>query len=337
MLDTNSLINTQIFLKSSPKEKLFQENFELKKTKLSALDDNQVLIEVIYISIDAANRAWMQGRTYRSQILPGDVMGGYALGKILESRSNKFKVGDYVEGDLGWQNYAIRNEKELIKTSINSSKSLHMSVLGITGKTAYFGLDLAKLQEGETVLISAAAGAVGNVAGQIAKIYGCKVIGITSSDEKANWLINDLGFDGVINYKNNNFVKDLRKLCPEKVDVYFDNVGGPIFESVLFAMNNFGRIICCGAVSQYDQAAPESGPRGVPGLIVTKRLNLRGFIVMDFEDRKKEAEKQLMDWIEKKQIKPAEDIVIGLENTPNALIGLLNGENKGKRMVRINK
>lgn len=337
MLDTNSLINTQIFLKSSPKEKLLQENFELKKTKLSALDDNQVLIEVIYISIDAANRAWMQGRTYRSQILPGDVMGGYALGKILESRSNKFKVGDYVEGDLGWQNYAIRNEKELIKTSINSSKSLHMSVLGITGKTAYFGLDLAKLQEGETVLISAAAGAVGNVAGQIAKIYGCKVIGITSSDEKANWLINDLGFDGVINYKNNNFVKDLRKLCPEKVDVYFDNVGGPIFESVLFAMNNFGRIICCGAVSQYDQAAPESGPRGVPGLIVTKRLNLRGFIVMDFEDRKKEAEKQLMDWIEKKQIKPAEDIVIGLENTPNALIGLLNGENKGKRMVRINK
>ena len=337
MLDTNSLINTQIFLKSSPKEKLLQENFELKKTKLSALDDNQVLIEVIYISIDAANRAWMQGRTYRSQILPGDVMGGYALGKILGSRSDKFKVGDYVEGDLGWQNYAIRNEKELIKTSINSSKSLHMSVLGITGKTAYFGLDLAKLQEGETVLISAAAGAVGNVAGQIAKIYGCKVIGITSSDEKANWLINDLGFDGVINYKNNNFVKDLRKLCPEKVDVYFDNVGGPIFESVLFAMNNFGRIICCGAVSQYDQAAPESGPRGVPGLIVTKRLNLRGFIVMDFEDIKKEAEKQLMDWIEKKQIKPAEDIVIGLENTPNALIGLLNGENKGKRMVRINK
>ena len=337
MLDTSSLVNKQIFLKSSPKEKLLQDNFELKETKLASIRDNQVLIEVIYISIDAANRAWMQGRTYRSQILPGDVMGGYALGKVIDSKSDKFKVGDYVEGDLGWQNYSIRNEKELIKTTIKSTKSLHMSVLGITGKTAYFGLGLAKLKEGETVLISAAAGAVGNVAGQIAKIRGCKVIGITSTDEKANWLINEIGFDGVINYKNNNFVKDLRKLCPEKIDVYFDNVGGPIFESVLFAMNNFGRIICCGAVSQYDQAAPESGPRGVPGLIVTKRLNLKGFIVMDFEDKKNEAEKQLMDWIEKKQIKPAEDIVVGLENTPNALIGLLNGENKGKRMVRINK
>ena len=269
MLDINSLVNKQIYLKSSPKDKLLEDHFELKNSSIGNLDKNQVLIEVIYISIDAANRAWMQGRTYRSQILPGDIMGGYALGKVIATMSNKFSVGDYVEGDLGWQNYAIRNEDELIKTTIKSSESLHMSVLGITGKTAYFGLELAKLKKGETVLISAAAGAVGNVAGQIAKIYGCKVIGITSSDEKSKWLKDELGFDGVVNYKNNNFVKDLRSLCPEKIDVYFDNVGGTIFESVLFAMNNFGRIICCGAVSQYDQAAPQNGPRGVPGLIVT--------------------------------------------------------------------
>ena len=337
MLDINSQINKQIYLKSSPKDKLTKENFELKESKINHLDSNQVLVEVMYISIDAANRAWMQGRTYRSQILPGDVMGGYALGKVIDSKSNKFKVGDYVEGDLGWQNYSIVNEAELIKTSIKSSENLHMSVLGITGKTAYFGLELAELKKGETVLISAAAGAVGNVAGQIAKIRGCKVIGITGSDDKAKWLIDELGFDGVINYKNDNFVKDLRALCPEKIDVYFDNVGGPIFESVLFAMNNFGRIICCGAVSQYDQAAPQNGPRGVPGLIVTKRLSLKGFIVMDFEDKKNEAEKQLMEWIDNKQIKPAEDIIIGLENTPSALIGLLNGENKGKRMVKLIK
>jgi len=294
MLDISSLTNKQIYLKSSPKDKLLEDNFEFKSSKVENLDNNQVLVEVIYISIDAANRAWMQGRTYRSQILPGDVMGGYALGIVIAANNSDFNIGDYVEGDLGWQNYAIRDAKELIKTSIKSSENLHMSVLGITGKTAYFGLNLAGLKKGETVLISAAAGAVGNVAGQIAKIKGCKVIGITSSDEKAVWLKDTLGFDGVVNYKNNNFVKDLRSLCPEKVDVYFDNVGGTIFESVLFAMNNFGRIICCGAVSQYDQAAPQNGPRGVPGLIVTKRLTLKGFIVMDFNKKEQEeAEKNL--------------------------------------------
>jgi NADPH-dependent curcumin reductase CurA len=336
MLDISSLTNKQIYLKSSPKDKLLEDNFEFKNSKVKNLDHNQVLVEVVYISIDAANRAWMQGRTYRSQILPGDVMGGYALGKVIATNNNNFNIGDYVEGDLGWQNYAIRDAKELIKTSIKASENLHMSVLGITGKTAYFGLGLADLKKGETVLISAAAGAVGNVAGQIAKIKGCKVIGITSSDEKAIWLKEVLGFDGVVNYKNDNFVKDLRSLCPEKVDVYFDNVGGPIFESVLFAMNNFGRIICCGAVSQYDQASPQNGPRGVPGLIVTKRLTLKGFIVMDFNEKEQEeAEKNLLNWINQNKIIPAEDIMNGLESTPMALIGLLNGDNKGKRLVKI--
>jgi|TARA_B100001059_G_scaffold67899_1_gene64776 NADPH-dependent curcumin reductase CurA len=336
MLDISSLTNKQIYLKSSPKDKLLEDNFEFKNSKVKDLDHNQVLVEVVYISIDAANRAWMQGRTYRSQILPGDVMGGYALGKVIATNNNNFNIGDYVEGDLGWQNYAIRDAKELIKTSIKASENLHMSVLGITGKTAYFGLGLADLKKGETVLISAAAGAVGNVAGQIAKIKGCKVIGITSSDEKASWLKDVLGFDGVVNYKNDNFIKDLRSLCPEKVDVYFDNVGGPIFESVLFAMNNFGRIICCGAVSQYDQASPQNGPRGVPGLIVTKRLTLKGFIVMDFNEKEQEeAEKNLLNWINQNKIIPAEDIMNGLESTPMALIGLLNGDNKGKRLVKI--
>jgi len=336
MLDISSLTNKQIYLKSSPKDKLLEDNFEFINSKVKDLDHNQVLVEVVYISIDAANRAWMQGRTYRSQILPGDVMGGYALGKVIATNNNNFNIGDYVEGDLGWQNYAIRDAKELIKTSIKASENLHMSVLGITGKTAYFGLGLADLKKGETVLISAAAGAVGNVAGQIAKIKGCKVIGITSSDEKALWLKDVLGFDGVVNYKNDNFIKDLRSLCPEKVDVYFDNVGGPIFESVLFAMNNFGRIICCGAVSQYDQASPQNGPRGVPGLIVTKRLTLKGFIVMDFNEKEQEeAEKNLLNWINQNKIIPAEDIMNGLESTPMALIGLLNGDNKGKRLIKI--
>jgi len=210
-----------------------------------------------------------------------------------------------------------------------------MSVLGITGRTAYIGMKLANLKKEDTVLISAAAGAVGNVAGQIAKIHGCRVIGLTGSEIKSKWLVEELGFDGAINYKSGNLVKDLRKLCPNKVDVYFDNVGGEIFESILFGMNNHGRIICCGALSLYDQLPPKSGPRGVPGIIVTKRLSLKGFIVMDFDHQKEEAIKQLQKWINENKLIVSEDIVEGLEAAPSALIGLLNGENKGKRMVKI--
>ena len=335
MLDITSLKNKQIYLVENPKDKLLKEHFEIKVNNIRELKENEILVETKYISIDAANRAWMQGRTYRDQVLPGDVMGGYALGKVIASRNNNFKENEYVEGDLGWQNYSIKNENELIKTIITEDENLHMSVLGITGKTAYFGLKLAELKAGETVLISAAAGAVGNVAGQIAKIKGCKVVGITSSKEKADWLINQIGFDAVVNYKSENFYKEIRSACPDKVDVYFDNVGGSIFETVLFAMNNYGRIICCGAVSQYDQAAPQSGPRGVPGIIVTKRLTLKGFIVMDFDDQKEIAEQELKQWLKNGKIIAAEDILEGIENTPEGLIGLLNGNNKGKRLIKI--
>ena len=335
MLDITSLKNKQIYLMENPKDKLLKEHFEIKVNNIRELKENEILVETKYISIDAANRAWMQGRTYRDQVLPGDVMGGYALGKVIASRNNNFKENEYVEGDLGWQNYSIKNENELIKTIITEDENLHMSVLGITGKTAYFGLKLAELKAGETVLISAAAGAVGNVAGQIAKIKGCKVVGITSSKEKADWLINQIGFDAVVNYKSENFYKEIRSACPDKIDVYFDNVGGSIFETVLFAMNNYGRIICCGAVSQYNQAAPQSGPRGVPGIIVTKRLTLKGFIVMDFDDQKEIAEQELKQWLKDGKIIAAEDILEGIENTPEGLIGLLNGDNKGKRLIKI--
>ena len=329
------LINKQIFLKETPQGKLSNSHFETISSDITSPDEGKVLVETLYISIDAANRAWMQGRTYRDQILPGNLMAGFALGKIIETKSDNFKVGDIVEGDLGWQKYSLKSENEIEKAHIISSLSLHMSVLGITGRTAYFGMKLADLKKEDTVLISAAAGAVGNVAGQIAKIKGCRVIGITSTEEKAKWLTEDLGFDGVVNYKNGNLVKDLKELCPNKVDVYFDNVGGDIFETIMFGMNNHGRVICCGALSQYDQAPPKCGPRGIPGIIVTKRLSLRGFIVMDFDGQKEEANKQLLEWINNKELLVAEDIVEGLENTPSALIGLLNGENKGKRIVKI--
>jgi len=329
------LKNKQIFLKETPQDKLSNAHFEIRTSEIPSPADGQILIETLYISIDAANRAWMQGRTYRDQILPGNLMAGFALGKVIETKNNNFNVGDMVEGDLGWQNYSLKSANEIVKARIISSPNLHMSVLGITGRTAYFGMQLANLKNKDTVVVSAAAGAVGNVAGQIAKIKGCRVIGITGSKEKSQWLIQDLGFDEVVNYKNGNWLKNLKELCPNKIDVYFDNVGGDIFESIMFRMNNYGRVICCGALSQYDRAPPKSGPRGIPGIIVTKRLSLRGFIVMDFDDQKEEANKQLQEWIDNKKILVAEDIVEGLENTPSALIGLLNGENKGKRLVKL--
>ena len=194
------LINKQIFLKETPQGKLSNSHFETISSDIASPDNGKALVETLYISIDAANRAWMQGRTYRDQILPGNLMAGFALGKIIETKSDNFKVGDIVEGDLGWQNYSLKSENEIDKAHIISSLSLHMSVLGITGRTAYLGMKLADLKKEDTVLISAAAGAVGNVAGQIAKIKGCRVIGITGSEEKAKWLTQDLGFDGVVNY-----------------------------------------------------------------------------------------------------------------------------------------
>ncbi len=329
------MINQQIFLKEKPTNELSQRHFEMKSSEIIELPSDCVLIEVTYISIDAANRAWMQGPTYREQILPGDLMGGYALGKIIKSNSSSFKVGEHVEGDLGWQKYAIKKFNQVTKAIIKDTESLHMSVFGLTGRTAYFGLEIANIKPFQTILVSAAAGAVGNMVGQIAKLKGCKVVGVTGSEEKSHWLINELGFDGAVTYKNKNYRKQLREICPEKIDVYFDNVGGKIFETALFSMKNFGKIICCGALSQYDTSNFSNSPRGVPGLIVTKRLSVKGFIVLDFDDRKKEAEDNIHQWIKEKKIKPVYDIIEGIENTPQALIGLLNGDNKGKRLVKL--
>ncbi|HEY0437529.1 MAG TPA: NADP-dependent oxidoreductase, partial [Phenylobacterium sp.] len=211
-----------------------------------------------------------------------------------------------------------------------------MSVYGIAGLTAYFGLlECGRPKAGDTVVVSAAAGSVGSIVGQIARIKGCRVVGIAGGEEKGRWLVEELGFDAAVDYKAPDFKRRLREHCPEGIDVYFDNVGGDIFEACLFAMKNHGRIACCGALSQYDGAPPPHGPRGIPGLIVTKRLTLRGFVVMDFDDQREKALADLQGWVASGQLKVQEDIVDGLENTPVALIGLLAGENRGKRMVRV--
>ncbi|MDB5428443.1 MAG: zinc-containing alcohol dehydrogenase superfamily [Phenylobacterium sp.] len=330
--------NRQIVLDRLPQgDKLGPEHFRLTAdTAQPAPGDGEVLLRTRYISLDAANRAWMQGATYRSALTSGQVMAGGALAEVVESNVGHLKPGDVVFADTGWQDYAVLLGKRLVKLPPLEPMTHLMSVFGVAGLTAYFGLlECGKPKAGETVVVSAAAGSVGSIVGQIAKLKGCKVVGIAGGAEKGRWLVDELGFDVALDYKAGDLRRQMKEAIPEGIDVYFDNTGGDILETCLFAMKTFGRIACCGAVSQYDGAAPPHGPRGVPGLIVTKRLTLRGFVVMDFDDQREKALKDLQAWVASGQIKVQEDIIEGLENTPAALIGLLAGENRGKRMVKV--
>jgi NADPH-dependent curcumin reductase CurA len=328
--------NRQILLADVPKSKLRPEHFKLTQAEVPKPADGEVLVRVRLISLDAANRAWMQGATYRSAVTAGSVMAGGALGEVLDSRAPNFSPGDLVFGDTGWQEYASVPAKALSKMPKLEPMTHLISVYGVAGLTAYFGLlDIGKPRPGETVVVSAAAGSVGSIVGQIAKTKGCRVVGIAGGTEKCAWLVNELGFDAAVDYKGGALFKTLKSAAPNGIDVYFDNVGGEVFEACLAQMNVRGRIACCGAVSQYDMAPPASGPRGVPGLIVVKRLRVEGFIVTDFFDQRDRAFSDLQSWVQSGQLKVQEDVIEGLENTPQALIGLLAGENRGKRMVRV--
>ena len=278
----------------------------------------------------------MWGATYRAAVKPGDVMAGGALAEVVDSKAPHLKPGDLVFADTGWQDYATLPAKALQKLGKAEPMTHLMSVYGVAGLTAYFGLlECGQPKAGETVLVSAAAGSVGSLVGQIAKIKGCTTIGIAGGAAKCELLKSKLGFDAAVDYKQPEFAKALRAAAPKGIDVYFDNVGGDVLEAALFNMNTNGRIACCGAVSQYDGAPSPTGPRGVPGLIVVKRLTMQGFIVMDFEDQREQAMADLQRWVKSGQLKVQEDIINGLENTPQALIGLLAGENRGKRMVKV--
>ena len=331
------MTNRQIVLERLPQgDRLAAEHFALNKAERPTAGEGEVLLKTRYISLDAANRAWMQGATYRSALNAGQVMAGGALAEVVESNAGHLKPGDLVFADTGWQEYAALPAKHLAKLTDLKPETHLLSVFGIAGLTAYFGLlECGQPKPGETVVVSAAAGSVGSIVGQIAKIKGCRVVGIAGGEEKGRWLTDELGFDAAVDYKSSEFKRQLRAACPDGIDVYFDNTGGDVLEACLFAMRNHGRIACCGAVSQYDGAAPPHGPRGVPGLIVTKRLTLRGFVVMDFADQNEKALADLQSWVKDGRLKVKEDIIDGLENLPNALIGLLHGDNRGKRMVRV--
>jgi NADPH-dependent curcumin reductase CurA len=328
--------NRQIILAALPKERLEPSNFTTVDAADPVPGDGEVLCRTRYLSIDAANRAWMQGATYTAALVDGQVMAGGTLGEVVASNDPGFAAGDIVAGSWGWQEQAAVPAKLLEKLTPRGSLSNELSVYGTTGLTAYFGLlDVIAPVAGETLVVSAAAGAVGNVVCQIGKARGCRVVGVAGGPEKCAWLTERLGLDAAVDYKADGFFRALRAACPEGIDGYFDNVGGDVLGAALFQMNLHGRISCCGVVSQYDTANPAPGPRGIPGLLVTKRVRMEGFIVMDFFDRKAEALDDLHGMVTAGEIAVFEDVMEGLDAAPEALIDLLHGGNVGKRMVRV--
>ena len=329
-------VNRQILLVEKPSGKLGPEHFRLTDGPIPEPKDGEALLRVRCISLDAANRAWMHGATYRSAVEANTVMAGGGIAEVVASKSPGLAPGDIVFGDTGWQDYAAIPAKHLTKLPKLEPTTHLLSVYGIAGLTAYFGLlEIGKPKAGETVVVSAAAGSVGSIVGQIAKIKGCHAVGIAGGKDKCHWLTSELGFDAAVDYKDGAVFKALRAAAPKGIDVYFDNVGGDIFEACLPQMNNYGRIACCGAISQYDGVPAAHGPRGVPGLIVVKRLIMQGFIVMDFMKERDRALADLRSWVTAGRLKVEEDVILGLESTPKALIGLLAGENRGKRMIKL--
>ncbi len=329
--------NTEVVLADRPQGHLEPGHFRVQDAGMPVAGAGEVLLRILWLSVDPANRAWMSPvPTYVAPVKPGDVFPGFGLGEVVASNAAGFAPGDLVEGVTGWRRFAALPARGLRRLKRREPVTQHLSVLGITGKTAWFGLEeIGRPKRAETVVVSAAAGAVGSIAGQLAKIAGARVIGIAGGEAKCRHVVEDLGFDAAIDYKAESVGEGLKRHGVKGVDVYFDNVGGPMLESVLFRMANFGRIVCCGNVSQYDTATPAPGPRGVPGLLVVKRIRMEGFIVLDYEARYDEAEEALAGHVAAGRLKYVEDVLEGIDRAPEGLIRVLAGGNTGKTMIKV--
>jgi len=326
---------SQIVIARLPEGALTADHFEMQRVTLPEPGPNEVLLRTILISIDAANRSWMQGETYRAAVNAGDPMPTYAISEVIASSIPRFQPGDIVASESVWAEYTVQRAHLCRKMPRVPRLENLISVYGIAGKTAFHGLmQIGQPLAGETIVVSAAAGSVGGYVGQIGKALGCRVIGIAGGAEKCAWVADHLGFDACIDYRAPGLFKALKAVCPDGIDVYFDNVGGAILETTLGLMNERGRIVCCGAISQYD-GDQVAGPRNLPGALVVKRLRMEGFIVMDFARDDTKATRALQSWVASGQIKVEEDVYEGLARAPEALVGLLAGNNRGKRMVRV--
>ena len=329
--------NRQILIASVPAGPLQTSNFELRTSESEAPGDDQVLCRTLAFTIGAGQRAGLQGSaSYAGAAQAGTVMGGTGVARVEASNSPSFAAGDLVVGPTGWQDYSVHEATALEPVEPGTDPALQLGGLGTNGLTAYFGLlDVGAPQEGETVVISAAAGSVGHIAGQIAKLHGCRVVGVAGSPAKCALLTDELGFDTAVNYKDEDFRAIFKAATPDRIDVYFDNTGGDVLGSALFRMNTRGRIVCCGVVSQYDTANPAPGPRGIPGLLVNNRVRMEGFLVFDFLDRYEEGRHQIREWVSGGQLKLRVSEYEGLDSAPQAFVDLLGGATTGTTIVRV--
>jgi NADPH-dependent curcumin reductase CurA len=332
----SKIISREIRLASRPDGIPTAANFASAQVELEPLQDRQVLVRNLFMSVDPYMRGRMnEGKSYVPPFELGKPLDGGAIGKVIESRAGEFKPGDAVTSNFGWREYFIASPKELHPVGPDVQPlSVYLGALGMTGMTAWAGLNLVEVKAGDVIYISGAAGAVGNVAGQLAKLRGCKVIGSAGSMEKVEFLREECGFDIAFDYKTGPVIEQLNLEVPDGIDVYFDNVGGKTLEAALSALQVHGRIIACGGISGYNEEKPRPGPSNLFN-ITTKRLTMKGLIVRDWLDRQGEFEKEVGGYLQSGKLKNKETVVDGLDEAEGAFIGLFTGNNIGKMVVKL--
>ncbi len=330
------LTNQQFRLAARPQGLPTRETWELTEEPVPDPRDGEAVVQVLYLSLDPAMRTWLnEGESYVTPVEIGDVMRAIGVGRVNTSRHSEVSEGDYVTGLFGIQRYAVLRGDALQKVDPDLAPlTTYLNALGMPGMTAYFGLlEIGQPQEGQTVVVSAAAGAVGSLAGQIAKVRGCRVVGIAGGAEKCRLLTEEYGFDAAIDYKAGEVGRQLRAQCPDGIDVYFDNVGGEILEAALRNLARGARVVLCGAVSQYNEGAMR-GPRNYMALLI-KRARMEGFVVFDFARRYPEAAQEIAGWIGEGKLRSREHVVDGLETFPETLLMLYRGANTGKLVLKV--
>lgn len=338
-----SEMNKQWLLNSRPHGEPVLDNFKLVETPIPEPGEGEMLLKTIYMSLDPYMRGRMNDtKSYAAKAELGDPMSGTGVSVVVKSNIPAFKEGEYIVSQTCWQSHSISNGVGVMKVDpANAPISTGVGILGMPGLTAYVGLlDIGQPKEGETVVVSAASGAVGSIVGQIAKIKGARVIGVAGSPDKCAYVKDELGFDECLNYKDEGFAEKLAEVCDKGIDVYFENVGGAVFDAVWPLMNDFSRMPVCGRIANYNMTGDPDGPNKLPaffGQVLVKRITLRGFISFDHYDRFPDVVRDMGEWIRTGQVKYKEDIVQGIENAAEAFLGLLKGKNFGKLLVQVSE